>query len=488
MTIKFQSSLFPCFSWFCGKPTLLMPTLVIDDNTELILRNFIAYEQSFPKDHFYFTSYACAMKMLIDAQDDVAKLVESGVLVNNLGSNQETADMINNICKHISLTEFYYTQEFKQMDSYYKGYLPRNIAALRHRFYHHGLMEATKESSLGNLVKTRSQPESYEMTRKGKAIESALDVVTWTTSSGNVQNLIGKTKKPALVGRGVIMVKMIKSQRKKKYVSWLKTSMRLRNTKKRTKSDQNQIKTGSVAKPRKVKSSYKQIPGFNSIVRAFASLGHDLGNVEDNILVPKLPKNYARCTRCGYLVDGPNCHGCALLLQELEEHLVTHYQDFQNTFEPSNANTNVVNAPREPYVVKQDNGSFVDKIIFYLNRALDSPHLHTISPNQFHCFYCKDVLKDGEACKRCTCAKCGSGLGKGLCYICGHNQNSLNDSPSISETSSQSPPNINYCCFECGDPLDGIFCKRCTCKSCGKDAHIGYNCPSEVLVISNPKP
>nr|GFA25191.1 hypothetical protein [Tanacetum cinerariifolium] len=134
---------------------------------------------------------------------------------------------------------------------------------------------------------------------------------------------------------------------------------------------------------------------------------------------------------------------------ELEENLVTHSPDFQNTSEPSNASTNVVNAPREPYVVKQDNGSFVDKIIFYLNRAPDSPHLHTISPNQFRCFHCKDVLRDGEACKRCTCAKCGSGLGEGLCYICGNNQNSLDSSLSISETSSQSPSHINHCCYEC---------------------------------------
>nr|GFB54079.1 hypothetical protein [Tanacetum cinerariifolium] len=43
-------------------------------------------------------------------------------------------------------------------------------------------------------------------------------------------------------------------------------------------------------------------------------------------------------------------------------------------------------------------------------------------------------------------------------------------------------------CYECGDPLDGIFCKRCTCKSCGKYAHIGYNCPSKVPVISIPEP
>nr|GEU99530.1 putative ribonuclease H-like domain-containing protein [Tanacetum cinerariifolium] len=174
--------------------------------------------------------------------------------------------------------------------------------------------------------------------------------------------------------------------------------------------------------------------------------------------------------------------------KELEENLVTHFQDFQNTFEPSNDIANVVNAPREPYVFKQDHGSFVDNILFDLNRAPDSPHLHIILPNQFRCFHCKDVLRDGEACKRCTCAKCGNGLGKGLCYSCGNNQNSLNDSPSISETSSQSPPHINHCCYECGDPLDGIFCKRCTCKSCGKDAHIDYNCPTKVLVISNPEP
>nr|GFB73416.1 hypothetical protein [Tanacetum cinerariifolium] len=111
--------------------------------------------------------------------------------------------------------------------------------------------------------------------------------------------------------------------------------------------------------------------------------------VEDKILVPKPPKNCARYTRCGYLVYGLNCQGCALLRQKLEENLVTHSPDFQNTSEPSNASTNAVNAPQEPYVVKHDNGSFVDKIIFDLNRATDSP-------NQFHCFHCKAVLWAGE--------------------------------------------------------------------------------------------
>nr|GEY35902.1 hypothetical protein [Tanacetum cinerariifolium] len=123
------------------------------------------------------------------------------------------------------------------------------------------------------------------------------------------------------------------------------------------------------------------MPSFNSIERAFASLGHDLGsscgtlytrdcgcskgNVEDKILVPKPPKNCARCTRCGYLVDGPNCQGCALLHHELKENLVTYSPDFQNTSEPSSASTNVVNAPREPYVAYvrfRDALSFCDSL------------------------------------------------------------------------------------------------------------------------------
>nr|GEV88981.1 hypothetical protein [Tanacetum cinerariifolium] len=73
------------------------------------------------------------------------------------------------------------------------------------------------------------------------------------------------------------------------------------------------------------------------------------GNVEDKILVPKLPKNCARYARCSHPVDGPYCQGCALLRQELERNLVTHSHDFQNTSESLNDSTNVVNAPREPF-------------------------------------------------------------------------------------------------------------------------------------------
>nr|GFA64223.1 hypothetical protein [Tanacetum cinerariifolium] len=50
------------------------------------------------------------------------------------------------------------------------------------------------------------------------------------------------------------------------------------------------------------------------------------------------------------------------------------------------------------------------------------------------------------------------------------------------------PPQIDKCCCECGKALDGIYCQRCICKSCGKGAHTGYNCPPKVPIISNPEP
>nr|GFA05173.1 hypothetical protein [Tanacetum cinerariifolium] len=109
-------------------------------------------------------------------------------------------------------------------------------------------------------------------------------------------------------------------------------------------------------------------------------------SVEDKILVPKPPKNYARC---GHPVNGPYCQGCTLLREKLEEDLVTYFQNFQNTSESSDGSTNVVNAPREPFVVKQDYG-------------VNPPHIDEC------CCECGEAL-DGIICQQCACKSCGKG-------------------------------------------------------------------------------
>ncbi|GJY07042.1 hypothetical protein Tco_0374096 [Tanacetum coccineum] len=63
----------------------------------------------------------------------------------------------------------------------------------------------------------------------------------------------------------------------------------------------------------------------------------------------------------------------------------------------------------------------------------------------------------------------------------------VNQDPGVK--SLQDPPQIDHnCCYECGNSLDGIFCLQCICKSCGKGAHYGYNCPPKDPIISKPEP
>ncbi|GJR44450.1 hypothetical protein Tco_1312553 [Tanacetum coccineum] len=63
----------------------------------------------------------------------------------------------------------------------------------------------------------------------------------------------------------------------------------------------------------------------------------------------------------------------------------------------------------------------------------------------------------------------------------------VNQDPGV--MSSLDPPQIDHnCCYEYSDSLDGIFCRQCICKSCGKGAHFGYNCPPKDPIISKPEP
>nr|GEY64796.1 hypothetical protein [Tanacetum cinerariifolium] len=154
-------------------------------------------------------------------------------------------------------------------------------------------------------------------------------------------------------------------------------------------------------------SNYIRPPGFppvpnnqnlqrNNQNRFIPNQNQNRGNVEDKILVPKPPKNCARCAKCGNPVNGPYCQGCALLREKLEEDLVTYLKYFQDTSESSDDSTNVVNAPREPVVVKKDHG-------------VNPPHIDKC------CCECGNAL-DGIFCQQCICKSCGKGAHTGYNY------------------------------------------------------------------------
>nr|GEX73693.1 hypothetical protein [Tanacetum cinerariifolium] len=82
----------------------------------------------------------------------------------------------------------------------------------------------------------------------------------------------------------------------------------------------------------------------------------DLDKTPD--LFQQSPQN---CPKCGNPVNSHYCQGCALLQKKFKEDLFTSCVKNgipQDSFEPSNDNTNVANALREPFVVNQDPGIF----------------------------------------------------------------------------------------------------------------------------------
>nr|GEU54891.1 reverse transcriptase domain-containing protein [Tanacetum cinerariifolium] len=98
----------------------------------------------------------------------------------------------------------------------------------------------------------------------------------------------------------------------------------------------------------------------------------DLNKTPDMFQEP--PQNYPKC---GNPVDGQYCQGCALLRKKFKEDLFTYCKEngilqcLLDTFESSNDNTNVVNAPQEPFVVKQDPAW---ETILEIEHALEDKH------------------------------------------------------------------------------------------------------------------
>ncbi|OMO50100.1 Disease resistance protein [Corchorus capsularis] len=93
--------------------TMKIPTFVVDDNTESLFRNLIAYEL-YSQGSTYVLDYVTLMDNLINSANDVKLLRLSGVIVNMLGDDEAVAQMINKLRDHVTLSgnSFYYEEIF----------------------------------------------------------------------------------------------------------------------------------------------------------------------------------------------------------------------------------------------------------------------------------------------------------------------------------------------------------------------------------------
>ncbi|KAE8713077.1 Pentatricopeptide repeat superfamily protein isoform 1 [Hibiscus syriacus] len=85
--------------------TLHLPIISIDNNTDVVLRNLVAYEASYAIGPLVFARYTELINGIIDTEEDVRLLREKGVVWNGLKSDKEAADMWNGMSKSIRLTK-----------------------------------------------------------------------------------------------------------------------------------------------------------------------------------------------------------------------------------------------------------------------------------------------------------------------------------------------------------------------------------------------
>nr|GFB06825.1 hypothetical protein [Tanacetum cinerariifolium] len=169
------------------------------------------------------------------------------------------------------------------------------------------------------------------------------------------------------------------------------------------------------------------------------------------------------------------------------------FQDFLNTFESSNDNTNVVNAPQEPLVFNQGPGE---------NSSESPPHI------DHHCCYgCGDSL-DGIFCHQCTCESCGNGAHYG--YSCPPKVQIISN-PELCRNQNvdefpQTLLNFHPTCYS-GDENSFVYDSTPnfvddspngfnppsqpsmdSYEFYGNDAYYSHDCPPQVSFIYNPKP
>ncbi|GJY76691.1 hypothetical protein Tco_0481807 [Tanacetum coccineum] len=190
--------------------------------------------------------------------------------------------------------------------------------------------------------------------------------------------------------------------------------------------------------------------------------------LEDKILVPKPPRNCARCARCGAPVDGPYCQGCALLRKEFKEDLFTYcvenefFKDLQDTSQSSDDNTNSCGK-----------GAHYD---------YNCPPKILIISNPEPCYNenLNEILQNLQSLQQQklfgTCQQCGCNEYDGVCFYCTVGNGtpinfstpySSNDSPSVVNH----PPQPQYVPY--------------SRELCGNDSHYGYDCPPQVPFVYN---
>nr|GMD32439.1 putative UPF0481 protein At3g02645 [Ipomoea batatas] len=110
--------------------TLYLPIICLDINSEVVLRNLVAYEACIAKGPLVLARYTEFMNGIVDTAEDVKFLREKGIIQNHLKSDCEVANLWNGMNRSVRLTKVAFLD--KVIDNVNKYYSCRwNVKTMR---------------------------------------------------------------------------------------------------------------------------------------------------------------------------------------------------------------------------------------------------------------------------------------------------------------------------------------------------------------------
>ncbi|KAF9664610.1 hypothetical protein SADUNF_Sadunf16G0036300 [Salix dunnii] len=149
MDVKFNSSFL--------EGTLELPSLTIDVLTKPMLLNLVAYETSAALDQLWVTSYICFMDSLIDDADDVKELRSKGIIVNYHGSDQQVADLFNDMGSSLEPDTRAYNDVKREINNQCESTMKKWVAEWQQTYFHSPWAFLAYSAAAAGLALTATQ-------------------------------------------------------------------------------------------------------------------------------------------------------------------------------------------------------------------------------------------------------------------------------------------------------------------------------------------
>ncbi|KAL1307611.1 hypothetical protein AAHE18_17G045100 [Arachis hypogaea] len=113
--------------------TLRIPFFRVEDITEVIVRNLLAFEQCHCINESYLADYIAVLDFLINTDKDVDLLIKNGIIENWLGDSNAVAKMFNGLGVNIMYPDFnvQYSLIFQRLNAFCARPWNKNVATLR---------------------------------------------------------------------------------------------------------------------------------------------------------------------------------------------------------------------------------------------------------------------------------------------------------------------------------------------------------------------